>query len=365
MIIVGSLFVLSGILLLYQLLLPVIYAVLGSLKKQDPEKDYTPASASVIVVTRNSADRISERVKNILERKYPGIELEVIVLADKSDDETARVVSALPGIVAYCSETRKGKAPLINIGAELAKGDILVFTDDNSAFEPGAIAELLKPFYYAGTGGACGRLILKGGNPAEKIFQNMENFFKSVEGKYGAVAGAYGSIFAIRKSKFVRLPEDRMIMDDFYTTLNVISAGDKFVFCKKAACTEAYNRTGKADLQRKKRIGTGNSNALPLIEATISTSRNLLFPFFIFSHKLLRWFTAPIMFLFFITNMMLPLENSAALFLLFAVQLIIYISSAVVAAAGMKIPNPPAAWLCLFMGFIEGKDIRSRPYWDN
>jgi rSAM/selenodomain-associated transferase 2/rSAM/selenodomain-associated transferase 1 len=101
---------------------------------------------TVIIPTRNEADRIEERVAAL-----SSVAHEVIVVDGCSDDDTAAVARAAGAHVICAAGSR---AQLLNAGAWAASGDVLLFlhadTDVPSTF-PGDIADvLLKPRTIAG-----------------------------------------------------------------------------------------------------------------------------------------------------------------------------------------------------------------------
>ena len=105
-----------------------------------------PPSVSVLVPARNEAAVIAECVNSLRAQNYGGV-LEIIVLDDRSDDDTARIVgdiTAGDGRVRLLSGGDllpgwKGKPNAIRQMATVATGDILLLTDADCVFEPDAV----------------------------------------------------------------------------------------------------------------------------------------------------------------------------------------------------------------------------------
>jgi chlorobactene glucosyltransferase len=99
---------------------------------------------SIIVPARNEARQIEQCVRSLLAQDYP--HFEVIVVDDRSDDETAAIVER---IAAEDSRLRLihgeplpagwvGKPWALHQGAQEARGEWLLFTDADTIHEPGA-----------------------------------------------------------------------------------------------------------------------------------------------------------------------------------------------------------------------------------
>ena len=359
-------FLILFFLLIFEFILfPLIILLLDFLIKGKNylKNNYEP-DISVIVVTRNSSEYIKKRIENIKNSGYPNKKLEIILLIDKSTDETAKVVENIEEIKYFFSDKRLGKPALINKGVELSSKPIVVFTDDNVIFENQALNNLVKPFYYTDVFGATGSFTVKGKFFTEKIFQKLENMIKKLEGKFGLVIGGYGPIYAIRKQYFEKLPEDRLIMEDFINSINILKKGGKFVFVKHAKAYEEYNISNENDLLRKKRIGIGDSNALPFIWNLMKKRKNLLLYFFLFSHKLLRWFTAPILILLMLFNILIPYNGMDFYNIMFLIQFLIYLIAIILYLLKSKYGNFILGYFFLFWGFIVSKEEKRKPFWN-
>lgn len=107
----------------------------------------TTSSLSVLIPARNEEAVIRSCVQSLLEQEYPG-SLEILVLDDRSEDDTARIVSE---IAATDSRVKllsggellpgwKGKPNALRQLATAATGEILLLTDADCVFFPGALA---------------------------------------------------------------------------------------------------------------------------------------------------------------------------------------------------------------------------------
>lgn len=88
----------------------------------------TPPRFSVIICTRNGADRLKDCLGACLALDYP--DFEIIVVNDGSTDDTEKLLESAEGIRAFHLDPC-GLSAARNYGAKMSKGEILAFTDDD------------------------------------------------------------------------------------------------------------------------------------------------------------------------------------------------------------------------------------------
>ena len=117
------------------------------------ELDGLPASAvrcSVIVAARDEEARLEATVRHLLAQQH--VALEVIVVDDRSTDATGDILRRLASEEARVRATRVehlpdgwlGKSHACHVGASLATGDWLLFTDADCWLKPDVIARALR-----------------------------------------------------------------------------------------------------------------------------------------------------------------------------------------------------------------------------
>ncbi|HEX9841941.1 MAG TPA: glycosyltransferase [bacterium] len=100
---------------------------------------------SVIVPARNEAPHVERALRSLLAQDYPA--LEVVALDDRSDDDTGAILERLaaeaPRLTVLHVERLPpgwlGKNHANHLGAARARGELLLFTDADVVFEPGAL----------------------------------------------------------------------------------------------------------------------------------------------------------------------------------------------------------------------------------
>jgi glycosyltransferase involved in cell wall biosynthesis len=106
---------------------------------------------SVVICTYNRCEMLKQTLMSVTEVSVPrGFDWEVIVVDNNSRDATAEVVQSFgshPTVdVRYVFEGSQGLAYARNRGVAEAKGDIVVFTDDDVTVERSWLPELARVF---------------------------------------------------------------------------------------------------------------------------------------------------------------------------------------------------------------------------
>ncbi len=143
-------------------LFPLIVFLLAGLKKKTVEKQAICPMVTLIIAAYNEENVIDEKVKNSFQLDYPTDKLEIIIVSDGSSDRTPEIVSKYKdkGVVSLFHPERRGKTAALNRAVSESHGEIVVFSDANSMYEPNAIQLLIRNFHDSSVGGVCGRKII-------------------------------------------------------------------------------------------------------------------------------------------------------------------------------------------------------------
>jgi|SRR3989344_3952127 len=108
-----------------------------------------PMPVSIIMPCYNEAETISKAIDSLLKLNYPSHMIEIIVVDDKSKDNSVeivkRYVEKYPGKITLIVNSRNsgGAAEPTNIGIKAAKYDFVAVTDADSAPEPDALIKMI------------------------------------------------------------------------------------------------------------------------------------------------------------------------------------------------------------------------------
>jgi cellulose synthase/poly-beta-1,6-N-acetylglucosamine synthase-like glycosyltransferase len=260
---------------------------------------------SIIVAAHNEESSIGTKVQNMLSVDYPADRLEVLIASDGSDDDTENIVRSFGAKgVRLLSLPRRGKAYALNAAVAASSGEILVFSDANSMFAPGAVRALVQPFADSSVGGVAGdQRYLKGASQAitadgERCYWDFDRKLKEAQSQAGSVTSATGAIYAIRRSLFSQVPEG--VTDDFVTSTKVIAGGHRLVFAPAAVAFEPVARSGGVEFGRKVRVMTRGFQSVLEMRGLLNPFRYGFYAIQLFSHKVVRRLVAlPLLVLFF------------------------------------------------------------------
>ena len=117
---------------------------------------------SVIISTYNRAESLGPALKSFWKQEGIG-NFEVLVVDNNSTDQTKEVVEAAKaesgGKLKYAFQPVQGKSHALNMAVGLAKGDILVFTDDDVIADSRWLANMTSAFEKYSCDGVGGRVL--------------------------------------------------------------------------------------------------------------------------------------------------------------------------------------------------------------
>ena len=246
---------------------------------------------SLIVVAYNEADVIDGKLQNVAALDYPRERLEVIVITDGSDDETPDLARRHRGVKVLHRPERAGKLAAMNRAAGEAWGEVLVFSDANNSYTPGALREIAARFADPTVGLVTGRKQIDDGHGrpldrAEGLYWRYESKLKEWESSVGSVTAVAGEILAFRREAFHSPPAGTM-NDDFVQAMLAAAHGWRLVYAPAALSLERASATIDFEATRRSRLVTGRWQALALMLPALARRRPAL-AWQVISHKGLR-----------------------------------------------------------------------------
>lgn len=251
-------------------------------------------SVSMVIAAYNEEKVIGAKMANTMELAYPEGQLEIIVVADGSTDQTVSIAQSYKtqGVTVLYRPLRQGKTAALNHAVSSAKGEIIFFSDANTLYEPTVIQKIVRNFYDPSVGGVSGRkVILKDSarqtSQGETAFWNYEGWLKSEESHLGSIVGADGEIFAIRKSLFSSMPPS-IVHDDMFLSLKIVEAGFRVIYEEEATSAEYSSKTLHDEFFLKVRYASAGYQILSEFRRMFLPPKTI-FAFQFISHKLFRW----------------------------------------------------------------------------
>ena len=327
------LFYLSAFAIFYAMIgYPIIILILGKIIKRKNKKDYTnKPTVSVIISAYNEENVIEKKLHNIIQTKYPNYE--VIIANDASNDKTVeiceRFIREYPNydIRVNTVKNHLGKTNAQDEAVEVARGEILVFSDANSMFREDAIDELVAYFTADDIEYVCGSLIYHENDDiasvvAENTYWNLELKIRSIESNIKTIVNGNGAIYACRKKDYRHY--DLVNSHDYEMPLHAGLNHKRALYNPKAIALEKAGATTKDEFKRKVRMQRRILTNIFTNIRRLNIFEYGWFSFFHFGHKTIRYMQAFFHIILFIANIFLL---KAGLFyrLAFAGQVVFYL----------------------------------------
>ncbi|NIN66757.1 MAG: glycosyltransferase [Anaerolineae bacterium] len=235
-------------------------------KPREKHRSYTPF-VSVIVPAHNEETVIGKRLENLLALDYPDDEYEILVVESGSTDGTLKVVQdaianrqgEAPPMKLLREAERRGKASAINLGKRHARGDIILVTDANSAFEPNVLREMMPHFADPKVGAVGGRYVVS--NPdnihtsSESFYWDLEYIMRRGESIVDSACLFHGEINAWRKN--LAEADTDNLSEDLDIAIQIRRAGYKIEYESSALVYEPGATTARDQIRQRKRTTTG------------------------------------------------------------------------------------------------------------
>jgi cellulose synthase/poly-beta-1,6-N-acetylglucosamine synthase-like glycosyltransferase len=299
----------------YYLLLEVFRVLRKGTTSQAPSfTGDDPPRVSVVVAAYNEEERIVDRIDNLLGCGYPENKVEILVVSDGSTDRTVDLVRS-------CGDDRvnllefgqnRGRAAVHNDAVRAATGQILVFTDAETQFEPLFLRNMIPYFGDESVGCVVGNLIYRTDDDAiaeaESLYWKYEKRLRNLESDLGLLATATGACMGVRKDLWKKLEATDDV--DFIAPLDVIIQGYRVVFAEEAMASDFPPHSAKSELET--RIRQTSRNFLGTIRKW-TWRQWIKYPMVtwaLISHKILRWLTPYFLLAVFFSNLFLYHEHT-------------------------------------------------------
>jgi len=333
---------------------PLLTIAVGTMRNRTVRSADNSPSVSVLIAAYNEADRIAERIENVLGSDYPHERIEVIIASDGSTDATAAIghnhgdprvkVLELP---------RRGKIAALDDAVRLARGEILIFSDANTVFHREALRALVRGFADEEVGGVVGHTYYRVSDNApasgrgEDLYWRYDTRMKEMESRSGSVVSAHGGLYAIRKALY-RKPAETSVTDDFAISTAVIAEGRRLVFEPAALAYEIPAPEDGGEFARRVRLMTRGLRAVMLRRSLLNPFAHGYYSVSLFTRKVLRRLVPLALPVLLVTSAVLATHH-VMYALAFAGQVAFY----TLAAVGFLARRTSAGrWRCLYIPFF-------------
>ncbi len=273
---------------------PLLVAVLAAVRRVHPvvQDEFLPA-VSVLIAARNEEKDIGWKVTETLQWDYPADRLQVLVASDASEDRTDEIVQAITDqrLSFVRMNQRGGKNRALNSLAQMARGELLFFTDANAHIAPNCLRRMVRHFADSRVGCVTGSShpVSESGDCAigsgSAVYLEYESVINRLESRVGAVLVCDGAIFCVRRSLFEPLlPE---LANDLELPLRVRHAGYLTRYEPGASVFEKDTRSPRESFSQRRRIAAQGMLAIWKLRSLLNGLCGWQFG----SRKFLRWLT--------------------------------------------------------------------------
>jgi biofilm PGA synthesis N-glycosyltransferase PgaC len=292
-----SLCVLSFLLIFQFLGYPLVTLIAAVISKPKKKHYGIKPFVSIIVPAYNEEKVIGKRIDNLQMLDYPKDRYEVIVVESGSTDNTYQIVQDIIdkneeprlSLKLVREEHRKGKASAINLGRELALGDIILVTDANALFEESVLKEIAPHFENPRIGGVGGRYLVanveNGLASSAAVYWELEYIMRTGESALGSACLFHGEINSWRKGLIDA--DTNMLSEDLDMAIRITRQGYKLEYEPKAMVYEPAAITSKEQIIQRKRTSIGTIQCIFKHWSYFLFPRNSYSLFIFPSHKIL------------------------------------------------------------------------------
>lgn len=193
---------------------------------------------SVVIPAFAAADHLGACLEALARQSAASDRFEVIVVDDRSPDDTA-AIGERAGAHVVRHEQNRGAAAARNSGARAARGEVLLFVDSDVVPEPGLVAAVVHAFEDPATRAATGRYSPEPANPGLfPAYKALWTFWcwETSGAATGQSSHLQGALAAIRKDLFDALDgfDESFVggsVEDYEISARLRDGGDRVVFC--------------------------------------------------------------------------------------------------------------------------------------
>lgn len=273
---------------------PLLLLILPNRAQRRTAKPDLIRKVAVIVAARNEAAKIAGKLDNTLALERRGLDLDLIVASDCSDDATDSIVHGYEdrGIRLVRSPVRRGKEHAQGLAVASTDADVIVFTDAGTILPADALTHVVEAFGdpEVGAVSSIDRFISADGSlQGEGAYVRYEMWLRDLETRFHSLVGLSGSFFAARRSVCERW--DDRVQSDFGTALSCAQLGLRAVSDRRLIGYYKDISDTRKEYQRKVRTVVRGMNSLRIRAEVLNFFRYGRFSFEVFSHKVMRWAT--------------------------------------------------------------------------
>ncbi|HEX8284202.1 MAG TPA: glycosyltransferase family 2 protein [Pyrinomonadaceae bacterium] len=273
---------------------PALVWAVSKLRPRAVRRGELEPTVTVIITAYNEERDLAAKLDNTLALDYPADKLEVLVASDCSSDRTDEIARsyAARGVRLHRQAERLGKTAAQNAAVELARGEVILFSDATTLYQTDVLRAMAPNFADPSVGCVAGKLIYV--DPAStsvgsgaKSYWGYETFLKTHESRACSLIGASGCLYAVRRSAYVPLYNEAC--SDFIIATKMVEQGLRAVYEPAAVCTEETNRQAAKEFRMRVRVIAQTYTDLWRHRHLLNPLRGGFYSIELLSHKVMRY----------------------------------------------------------------------------
>ncbi len=314
---------------------PLLIALLSLLVHRKVRRDDITPFVSLLITAYNEEKHIGAKLENSLALHYPADRFEIVVASDGSTDATDEIVARYREnnrgirVRLHRVEGRVGKTATQNSAVAVCRGEIIIFSDAASMYDPEAIRAIVRNYADSEVGAVSGKYTYLDPDKSSaakgvSTFWNLENFIKSRQSRIRTITGCSGCIYSVRRDLYVDLHPH--ITGDLVEPLMVLQQGYRIVFEPEALAFE--EPAGKTDdeFAMRLRVIVQGMTGLLYVKNLLNPLRYPFVSLQLISHKVMRWLV-PVFCLVVLLSSAVLASSSPVYGLLFLGQVLFYLAA--------------------------------------
>jgi len=310
---------------------PALMFALSLVVRRPVRRDDITPRVSVIIAAYNEERDLAAKLENTLALDYPKSHLEIIVTSDCSSDRTDEIAKSFAsrGVRLHRQQERHGKTAAQNAAVEKANGEVLLFSDATTHYEPDVLRRLVPSFADATVGCVTGNVVYSHDADSSvshgtRSYWNYEFLLKKHESAITSLIGVCGCMYAVRKSAYVPLYNEAC--SDFLVATTMVRQGLRAVYEPDAVCVEEPNAKGSKELAVRVRIITQTLADLWRNRDVLNPFRKGFYAVQLLSHKVMRYLVPLFLIVVFVTSALLAWQ-SLFFAAVFVAQVMFYVAA--------------------------------------
>ena len=312
---------------------PLLLFAISAIRSRPIKRRAVEPSVTVIITAYNEERDLKAKLENTLALNYPKDLLEIIVASDCSSDGTDNIVRSFAdrGVVLHRQTERLGKTAAQNVAVELAKGEIILFSDATTLYQPDVLKSIVPNFGDPSVGCVAGKLIYvdprdSGVGKGARSYWGYETFLKTHESRVCSLIGASGCLYSVRRSAYVPLYNEAC--SDFIIATKMVEQGLRAIYEPEAICWEETNYGTEKELKMRVRVITQTYTDLWRHRAMMNPLRSGFYAVELLSHKVFRYLVPVFLVVLFVSSALLA-SRSIFFMAVFFAQLAFYCLAAI------------------------------------